>query len=176
MHILPLKFAANYKIKKFILFIAMLHQRRCNCLYEHSSSVPVQNKTNQFSQNIKLISLHCREGDWWLQSPSNRTSWGPSLLGCSSWIPKCMHAWDGCQWESPAVLPGSRGFSFLSESGFSRSSYFAENHQESAGRLITGEQLQGSSSWGTFLTPFNLCLKPLLPLCYPSHHFHFHVQ
>lgn len=89
-YILPLNFAANYEIKMFLLFIAMPHQRCHNCLYKHSSSVPVQNKTNQFRQTIKLISPSCHERDWLLQSSSNRTSQGPSLVSCSRWILKCM--------------------------------------------------------------------------------------
>lgn len=87
--------ADKYEIKKVptsLLFVAMPHQRHRNCLYEHASSIPVQNKTNQFSQKVKLSSPHCHERDWLLQSSSNRTSRGPSLLSCSSWILKCMSA------------------------------------------------------------------------------------
>lgn len=68
---------------KFLPF-AMLHQKCHSYLYEHSSSIPVQNKTNQFSGKIKLTFPNCLVSE----SSSTRTSQGPLFPSCSSCVLK----------------------------------------------------------------------------------------
>lgn len=113
--------ADKYEIKKVptsLLFIAMPHQRRRNCLYEHASSIPVQNKTNQFSQKVKLSSPRCHEGTGCYRVPAI----GPAEDHHSSVVPAgSLSAWvhkTGVSEGPLTMLLHSRGFSFPSESGF----------------------------------------------------------
>lgn len=94
------------------------HQRLRNCLYEHASSIPVQNKTNQFSQKVKLSSPRCHEGTGCYRVPAI----GPAEDHHSSVVPAgSLSAWvhkTGVSEGPLTMLLHSRGFSFPSESGF----------------------------------------------------------